>query len=273
MALPAITTNYVYPLIRNNPTNDEGDPKSALDFAADGGGKSFMAYRDLKLGADVSKAASYAFERVGSAYASVAKELSGMFGSAANALSIPRFFEVTNNAYKAVRNWSVAATGPLANTYRAMIQKIHDIFEAIATYGFIACWLTRNPFYANVVAAPDLVTNITDFGMASQDWAKAGEELDDAHTKVSAPDFVNRTRMYAEKMRHSLLLMIKSVCSVVTGVFGLMAIAAIGPVLHPVAGVVFGLTGTMAAIGAYFYKETATFKLPDYTKAPPQTAG
>lgn len=268
MGLSAITTNYVYPVIPNRLMNDDGTPKTALDIAADGHGKSFMVYRHLKGWTDLTKSASYAFERVGSAYASVAKELSGMFGSAANALSIPRFFEVTNNAWKAVRTWSVAATGPLANTYRAMTQKLHDIFEAIATYGFIACWLTRNPFYANAVAAPDLVTNITDLTMAAQDWSKAGTDLDGVHK--SEPNNIPRQRMFAEKMRHSLILIAKSVCSVVTGAFGLLTLAFGGPVLHPVAAVAFGLTGTMSAIGAYFYKETATYKLPDYTKAPAQ---
>ena len=243
---------------------NENAEKSALDQVIDFEGKSFAIYRSAKILEGVTKLAVLHLKQVGSCSAQFGQELAGRFTNLANGLSIFRLPEVTRNAYRAVADWSVRPQGPTERTYRDQFQRIHDAAEGFATWGFALAFVTGKAWFADAVSGPDLVSNITDVVMGRQDRNLAARNL--AEVERKHPDNAPVQQMFKDKMMHAALQTAKAVCSVLSGVLGLMVLAFGGPILPPLPLICLGLTGTVSAVAAHFYKETSAYKLPDFPK-------
>lgn len=243
---------------------NEDARKSALDHVIDFEKQSFAIYRSAKIIEGVAKLAVLHLKQVGSSYAQFGQELTGKFTNLANGLAVFRLPEVTRNAYRAVSNWSVAPQGPTSSSNRNVFQRVHDVTEGFATYGFALAFVTGKAWFADAVSGPDLVSNLTDAAMGREDINLAARNL--ADVKRKDPDNAPVQQMFKDKMTHAALQTAKAVCSVVSGVLGMMVLAFGGPILPPLPLICLGLTGTVSAVAAHFYKETSAYKLPDFPK-------
>lgn len=267
MAAPAVNrfidiNGSRFVAVPNLQRNDDGTAKTKLDLLNDFQGTGTGIYRGLKLLEGNVKLAVLYLKDVGSVHTEFWQDLAGKLGTAANALSVFRLQDVTSKAYKAVTDWTKPAQVVTSETYRAQYQRLHDIGEGVATWGFVASFFTNNSFYANIAGGPDTLANVTDLTMSAQDWRIAGEALE--HVNRHDPENAPVQQMFMDKMRHALLLTLKAACSVFSGVIGLMVLAFGGPILPPLPLIALGLTGTVSAIAAHFFKETAAYKLPKF---------
>lgn len=222
------------------------------------------AFRDLQLLERLSKAISMVLERMGNNLSLWFDAFAIKLNIAWTMLSIPRLPEVTQKAWRALTNWVAPALGPIPSASRVVHQKIHDVAEALATWGYSIALAFGNLSFKTAADVPQLVVDITDLSMAGQDYVLANQHLeilDANHPK----DFPLRER-FVNKATESFIQMIKSAASVLSAVAGLLVLALGGPILPAAFFLALGLTATIAAISKHFFKETREQESVDFFK-------
>lgn len=244
--------------------NKDGSPRSTWDHIVEYTKSANGAFRCLQFLERVTKLAVLVLKEMGSAMVGFFEDLAGKFGLAWAMLTLPRLPEVTKNAKKAICDWSKTPEGPATNATRDKIQKIHDIADATAAWGYAGSLLANNPAIKNMADIPNLVSDMTDLSMAAEDWSLAREHL--KHVQAQGTANAPIQERFIDKMRESMLKMVKAVASVVSGVLGLLVLAFGGPVLPAIVLIAIGLTATVAAMTAHFFKETRTSDMVDFHK-------
>lgn len=220
-------------------------------------------FRLLQLMERVCKVVMLVLREMGDKLAVFFEDLAGKLGLAWAVLTLPRLPKVTQDAQKAIVDWSKPPQGPIVDPLRDKLQKVHDIADATAAWGYAAALVSNNPTVKTAADVPNLVGDVTDLSMAAQDWNKAKEYL----------KYVDPTKTggvherFQNTMKYALIKLIKAVCSVASGVLGLMVLVFGGPVLPAAALLGLSLTSTIAAISAQAFKETvSTYELVDFYK-------
>ncbi len=274
MGIMAPATSYVssnvkgqiYAAIPNEDLkNKDGSKKSKLDRIVDFTKLANGAFRVLQFLERVAKLAFHILQKMGSALASFFEKVAGKLSVAWAMLTIPRLPEVTQTAKKAVSNWSKPSQGPVpTSAFRDKTQKIHDIADATASWGYAGSLVLSNPAIKNAADIPDLVANVTELKMATEDWSLAREGL----KFVNANDSKNRLiqQRFVDKTQHALIKIVKAVASVLSGVIGLIALTYGTTLFSPVTLVGIGLVSTVAAIVAHFFEKTRSLELIDFHK-------
>ncbi len=240
---------------RPNPAlkNRDGTNKSVLDHVIVFGKETNGAYRTFSLLEKTSKLAMLVFSSMRAFF----ERMVVLFGTAAAALAITRLPEVTRNAYKAVSEWVTPRT---SNNNK--MKKIHDIADATATWGYASSLIVPNAAVQEAASVSSLVSDATDLAMAGQDLTLARHHLREAENRE--PENTAVHKMFSDTVRYKSLQIAKSGCSVITAVWGRVALTLGGPLLSPVTLVGISLVGTVSALSAHFFKETAQYELPNY---------
>lgn len=230
--------------------NDDKTPKSALDHYTTFADQSQGVYRVLDVTAKTAKAVSLSFAHAGDVgNAAYAGELSDKVKGGISFLAIPRLPDVTRKAYQAFTDFTKAFT------FRNVVQKINNVFDAISTWGYFLLLAGPGKCVAQVADAAGLVASSADLSMCVQD-------LTNARALEAAVASENGDAGLVETARatriHTTMKVVKAALAVFTGTLGILAIA-----LCPVAGVALGLGASLFAGAVYFYKETATHKMFD----------
>lgn len=231
--------------------------RSTLDHFVEFNKKSEGAFRTLQLIERVSKAVALVLENMGHSSVVFFKDLAKGCGTAWTWLTLPRLPGATQTAYKTIRDWSTSPQGP--------VQKVHDLADAAAAWGYGIALVTQNPAFQNAAAVPDLLANATDITMAVGDFNLAND-----HVKYVNIDHANNQPLkdaFSQKARHSFIKIVKIAASIFSGVVALLVLVLGGPVLPDFVLLGLGLTGTIAAITAYFYKETCPYEMVDFFQA------
>jgi hypothetical protein len=231
--------------------------RSALDHFVEFNKKSEGTFRTLQLVERVSKAVVLILENMGHYSALFFKDLAKGCGTAWAWLTIPRLPGAIQTAYKTIRNWSTSPQGP--------VQKVHDLADALATCGYGIALVTQNLAFQNAAAVPDLLANATDITMAVEDLNLAHEHV--KYVEVNHADNRPLKDIFVQKVRHSWIKIAKITTSIVSGILGLLVLVLGGPVLPAPVLLALGLTGTIAAMTAFFYKEACPYEMPDFFQA------
>lgn len=237
---------------------------SAMEHVVDYTKSANGAFRCLQFLERVTRLVVIALKKMGSAMAAFFESLAGKLATGWAWLTIPRLPEVTKKAWAAISNWSKTVQGPAMTATHDKLQKIHDLADATAAWGYAGSLFTGNPALKAAADIPDLVANVTDLTMAAEEHSLAKDHLKYVQAQKGLDPKLQQ--IFIEYAREQLLKIIKAVCSVVSGVLGLLVLAFAGPVLHPVVYIGFGLVGTIAALAAYFYKETRDDQRPEFFK-------
>ncbi len=266
VALPHANINgKIFAAIPNsNLKNKDGSDKSTLDHVVDFTKSANGAFRLFQFLERVTKAVVLVLKELGNKLAGFFEALAGKFLLAWTAMTLPRLPELTQAAKKAIVDWSKPPEGPATNATRSKIEKIHVIADATAAYGYAASWILSNPALQKAADAANLVNDATDMSMAAEDWSLARDHLKhiDKKNAAMAPVY----QRFQDTMKHAFIKLVKAVCSVVTGVLGLMVLAFGGPILPAAILVAISLTSTVAAMAAHFFKETSAYELVDFHK-------
>lgn len=212
------------------------------------------AFRELQLFERIAKAASLMLKEMGDAMAVFFDEVASKLGIAWGMLTIPRLPEVTKKAWEAFT--VTPAPGPISSASRGIFQKIHDIAEAIAAWGYGLSLLLGNTPLKNAADVPNFVADVTDLSMASEDYFLAQKHLE--YINTNAQDNGALQKRFVDTMREAFLRIVKAVSSVVSGALGLLVLAFGGPVVPGAVLLAFGLTSTIASLSAHFFKEMAS---------------
>ncbi len=179
-------------------------------------------------------------------------------------LTIPRLPSVTKTAWEAIAN-PKPDQGPAANATRGITQRIHDVADGAAAWGYGLSLLFNSSALKNAADVPNFVGDLTDLSMASEDYTLAKKHLE--YINTNATNNAGLQTRFMETMREALLRVVKAVSSVVSGALGLLVLAFGGPILPATAALAMSLFSTMSAMSCYFYKETADSKMVEFFKA------
>ncbi len=215
------------------------------------------AFRIMQLLERVSKAASQILQEMGSSMSEFFDGVASKLGLAWAMLTIPRLPSVTKTGWDAIFN-PKADEGPGANSSRGITQRIHDVADAMAAWGYGLSLIFSSSALKNAADVPNFVGDLTDLSMAAEDYSLAKKHLEFINTNAAQNGDL-QTR-FMETMREALLRVVKAVASVVSGALGLLVLAFGGPVLPGAALLAIGLISTMASMTSYFYKESIADK-------------
>lgn len=244
--------------------NKDGTEKSTLDHMVTWLKETGGAFRELQLFERVCRAASMVLKEMGSTMSDFFADLGSKLSLAWAMLTIPRIPSVTQTAWKAIVDWGAPAVGPVTSASRDVIQKVHDIAEAMAAWGYGLSLVLGDSTLKTVADVPDLVSNVTDLSMASEDYSLAKQHLEYINTNHADQGALQERFM--DTMREALIRIVKSVASVASGVLGLLVLAFGGPVLPAAVLLALGLTSTIAAVTNHFFKETRTQEKVEFFK-------
>jgi hypothetical protein len=222
------------------------------------------AFRMLQLFERVAKACSQVLQEMGSAMSVFFDDVASKCGLAWAALTLPRLPDVTKKAWEAISKWSEPCEGVAANSTRGILQKIHDVADAMAAWGYGLSLIFSSSALKNAADVPNFVGDVTDLSMATEDYSLAKKYLEFIPTNT--PNSTKVHNRFVDTMREALLRIIKAVASVVSGAFGLLVLAFGGPVLPGAALLAISLTSTIAAMSAHFFKETMEHEKVDFFK-------
>lgn len=168
-------------------------------------------------------------------------DLAKKFFNVWTGLAIPRLFQATTDMFAAISDETKSKVG-----------QIKDVAGGIAAWGYAGLF-----FGMPVKNATDICTltaDVADLTISGHDFLAAEEHL-------KAVDSSNAPLMqrFTETSRYALLKVAKAVCSVASGVLGLLVLCFGGPVVPAGMLLALGLGSTTFAIWNHFYKETSTY--------------
>lgn len=244
--------------------NKDGTDKSWLDHTVTYFKEAGNAFRGLQLGDRICRVVSMVLKDMGNAMSGFFDDLAGKLSLGWAILTFPRLPSVTQTAWKAIADWGTPSLGPVASASRGILQKIHDIADALAAWGYGLSLVLGNSALKNAADVPNFVADVTDLSMASEDYSLAKKHLEYINTNHA--DNGALQQRFVDTMREALLRIVKSVASVVSGVLGLLVLAFGGPVIPAAALLGIGLTSTVAAMANWFFKETAVQEKVEFFK-------
>jgi hypothetical protein len=249
-----------------NLLNKDGTKKSTLDHVIEFCKSANGAFRVLQFLERVTKIAILVLKEMGSSMVKFCEDLAGKLGVAWGMMGIARLPDVSKKAWNAVTEWiNPPALAPV-DANRDKIEKLHDIADATAAWGYAGSLVAGNIALKNMADIPNLVADVTDLQTSTQDWylAKKHVEAIDTQPRNMGNDAIHN--LFASKMQYSLIAMIKAISSVVGGVLGLLVLAMGGPILPAAILVAISMTSTISAIAKHFFEETREYKMPDFFK-------
>lgn len=235
-----------------NPNAGKSSLQQVTDFLASASG----SFRSLQIAEKVCRLASLAFQQMGSSSSTYYDSLAGRLQGAWIMLTLPRLPDVTKRALDAVVGLLDRST--LTNAGRTTADQVHDIFEAGAAWSYAGAIFGASTLNAGSVCT--LGADTLDLASAAEDISSAGRHLAAASLDLEAQTNLVHTQRYA------MIKLAKSIASVVSGTLGLMVLAFGGPVVPALALLALGLISSISAVTAHFYKETAPYKMVDFTK-------
>jgi hypothetical protein len=252
--------------LKENPNfnGKDGEPKGIFDHVAEFSKSSNGTFRISQLLARVLKAASIIFESFKHPWSNSLAEVSKQFKIASDWLIFPRLPEVLYKAGQSIANWSKKPKRSIS-IVRDRLEKMGTLFEAAASSGFAAAAITSTPLIAQVAGVPDLARSFVDLSGAVEDFTAAKQVHDFADKNSSVKPEIVQNIKYT--MRYKLIVMAKTVASVVTGTLGVLVLTLGGPILPAAVLLVIGIAGSIFAIWSHFYKETSKCKEIDFFPA------
>ncbi|HSX11121.1 MAG TPA: hypothetical protein VLF94_05355 [Chlamydiales bacterium] len=247
-------------------TPQERNPGRLFDRVVSFAKSSYGSFRVLQLLERVARAAVYVLKAMGNVATTTieyVEKRAGDLGKAWQLLIVTRCIEVTRSAKKAIVEWiHPDPLHPPVDANRDKVQKVHEIAEAAAAYGYFTSWFAGSTPLRNVADTANLVSDVTDLQMAAQDWYLAKK-----HLEIVDKDYAGQPaahNQFAYTMRHAFIKIVKAVTSVTTGVLGLMALALGTAFVSPVFLLGCGIVATTAAMWAHFYKESRSLDTVDF---------
>jgi hypothetical protein len=224
------------------------------------------AFRELQILERVSRVVSHVLKQMQNGMATFFDGFAKSLNAGWVALTLPRLPKVTREGVEAGK---ALLTGPTLS-FREGVQKIHDVAEGIATWLYAALFFTGSSVVKTAADIPDLIVNVSDTAMAAQDLLNAKSEL------TTAKDAQLQTRL-RDTVTYNYMKLVKSVASVASAILGMLMIALGGPVLPAIAFIAMGLTSSVAALSAHFFKETRPYAMfeqhKEFAALTPRTAG
>lgn len=228
------------------------------------------AFRELQLLERVSRVASHVLKQMQSGMSTFFDGFARSLNAGWVALTLPRLPKVTREGFEASK---ALLTGPKLS-FRERVQKIHDVADGFATWLYAALFVTGNSVVKTAADVPDLIVNVADTTMAAQDLINAKGELSVVKaTQSSSKELQIRLD---DTVKYSYMKLIKSVASVASAVLGMSMVALGAPVLPAIAFIGMGMTSTVAALTAHFFKETRPYAMvehKEFAALTPQSAG
>lgn len=204
------------------------------------------AFRFLQLIQRITSLVAISLKEAGNSMAHAVDQFAGKLSTGCSVLIFSRLLDVSLKSKRAVTNWSGNFTGPLAK--REMLERVHDIVDANASWGYASFIVTSHPICKKVADIHTLAADVTDLAMAAQDFQAAQVHLNALGKKDGTNDQLHD--QITHTMRSTCFKVVKSVIAMFTGVLALMSI---GLGLH-MSGLL-ALVGTICAMGSHFWQE------------------
>ncbi len=233
-----------------NPNAKKTCYKHLVDYAGTANG----AFRILQLMDKVNRVVVEALISVGSTLKDAFEGFGKKLTVAWTMLAIPHLFGVWKKCKESVQTLTSPILGERAVQIRTATEATRDIAETAAVSLYVASMVTGNNTLKICGDIPDLVTNVIDGQTAAQDWNEARKASLIANIPVETQTALVGTQRYA------FLKLVKSVCSIATGVLGLSVLALGGPVLPAIVLLMLSLASTAFSMASHFYKETAAYQ-------------
>ena len=237
----------------------ERQKDSVVDQVVEYTGKSFGAYRSLRLLGTTAEAASMVLKDLGYKEAKSFGHFAGLMGKGAAAMTFPRIPLVLRDMRDAIKTWGQPTGGPEGSVTRGYYDGVHKVADATATCGYALSLAMGSVPIRNMADVACFVSDITDACMESQVYSLAQRYKE----KTSSPELKKR---YEETGTEALLKIAKVVCSIVSGVLGLLVLALGGPVVPAAILLIIGLAGTIFAMASYFYRENCKYERVEFHK-------
>ncbi len=212
-------------------------------------------FRFLQLLQRVAIAVAMVLVEMGNTLASFFEDLSGKLGIAWGMLTLPRLPDVTKKAWEAITTWGTVE-GPEGYPMRSHVERVHDLAECSASWGYAASMVLNNSQLKNMADIPNFISDVTDMTMAAENISIVGKHLE----QIPADQTALRER-FAGTQEEAYLRLTKAVASVASGAFTLLALAFGGPFLPAAALLAISITSTIFAMAAHFFKETRTYEV------------
>lgn len=225
--------------------------RSALDHLVEYGKELSGAFRIVQTWEKTAKVAAMVFAEFSSALSPFFEDLSNRIGAALKWFAVPRLAGLTKNAWKAVTTWGGSLRGPQYTERRGHTKNIHDVAEWAASLGYVASVVFNSTPIKNMADIPNLVVDVTDLAQAGEDYWITGHHLrqvEEVHPVLKA--------RFAATQQEALIRIIKTVTSLASGVFGILALVLGKPLVPAVVLLGLSVTSMLSAMWAHFFKET-----------------
>jgi hypothetical protein len=249
-------------------TKEDGTPKSRFQTATEFAESAYGAFRILQLLEKIAKVAIHALKTMGNGMVAAVVYLEKIASGLARAwtlLVIPRLFDVTGKAVKAVREWVNPPVVAPVDANRDNVQKMHDVLEAGAAWQYAGSFFIGSTALKNAADATSLASDVMDLQMTAQDWIVTRGQLD--RIDREEPANTDSHNQFAYTLRFNLIKLVKAVAAVVGGVLGLLALVLGTSLVSPGFLLLCGTVSATAAVTAHFYKERSDYPIVDHFKS------
>jgi hypothetical protein len=248
--------------VKLNPKHAHSKHEHVVNFNKEASG----AFRFFQFVERVARLVLTIFKDMSASMVNFFENLASKCGLAWAMLTLPRLPDVTHGAVKAVQNWSEPPK-PGVSEQRDIWGKIQKISEGCAMWMYAVSLLATKAFGSVAKTVGDcfsLVSDKMDLSASLADWRKSKQCLEWVETHKT--DDKAMRKMFENTVRYNFYRVVKAVCSVVSGVLGLMVLALGGPLIPGIVFIVMGLTSTIMATWASLHKNASKYELPDFEK-------